>query len=127
MRARLARGCDGGAVPGVDRLVTYAVPHVFSPARARRLTVRGNPAAGDLVRHAVDDVPGNANLARSWAKAARSWPPEARSELLDPTRQLEMPVLLLWADRDRVYPLSSPKRRCACSRRAAARAPRPAS
>jgi len=95
-----------GAIPGVDRLVTHAVPHIFSPARARRLTVRANPAASDLVRHAVDDVRGNSNLARSWAKAARSWPFEPRGELRGRYRELDMPVLLLWADRDALHPLA---------------------
>ena len=94
-----------GAVPGVDRLLSHAAPLVFTPARARRLTARENPAARDLIRHAFDDVPGNSNLARSWAKAARSWPLQPREELRGRYRELEMPVLLLWADRDPLHPL----------------------
>ena len=43
-----------------------------------------NPAAADLVRHALADVGGNANLARSWAQArARAGRRGARRELLD--------------------------------------------
>ena len=37
--------------------------------RGEKLTARGNPAARDLVRHALGSVGGNANRARSWARA----------------------------------------------------------
>ena len=94
------------AVPGVDGLLSYAAAAVFSPERGQRLSARGNPAAGDLVRHAFADVPGNSSLARSWARCARSWPRGAQSQLLDAYPRLDMPVLLLWADQDRVHPLS---------------------
>jgi pimeloyl-ACP methyl ester carboxylesterase len=94
-----------GAVPGVDRLLSHAAPLVFTPARARRLTARENPAARHLIRHAFDDVPGNSNLARSWAKAARAWPLHARTELRSRYPELTMPVLLLWADRDPLHDL----------------------
>ena len=94
-----------GALPGVDRLLSYAAPLVFTPARARRLTARENPAARDLIRHSFDDVPGNSSLARSWAKAARAWPFDAREELRGRYRELQMPVLLLWADQDPLHPL----------------------
>ena len=73
-----------------------------------------NPAAADLVRHAFADVPGNSSLARSWAKCARSWPRGAQSQLLELYPRLDMPVLLLWADRDRLHPLAPPKRRSRC-------------
>src|SRR6202008_2494475 len=63
------------------------------------------PAARDLVRHAFADVGGDSNLARSWAKAARRWPRGARRELLDDYGLLDLPVLLLWADQDRLHPL----------------------
>jgi pimeloyl-ACP methyl ester carboxylesterase len=79
---------------------------MFAPQRAQHLSVRGNPAAADLVRHAFADVPGNSSLARSWAKCARAWPRGAQRDLLELYPQLEMPVLLLWADRDPMYPLA---------------------
>src|SRR5207302_1834716 len=50
-------------------------------------------------------VAGNAQLARSWAKLARGWPVRAQRELLDLYPRLDMPVLLLWADRDQLHPL----------------------
>jgi pimeloyl-ACP methyl ester carboxylesterase len=71
-----------------------------------RLSARGNPAAANLVRHAFADVPGNSSLARSWAKCARVWPRGAQEHLLDLYPRLEMPVLLLWADRDPLHPLA---------------------
>ncbi len=110
-RARLRAGwrlaARGGAVPGLDRLLTYGARAVFAPARAPRLlSARANPAARDLVRHAFADVPGNSSLARSWAKCARSWPRGAQTQLLDLYPRLDMPVLLLWADRDPLHPLA---------------------
>ena len=70
------------------------------------LSARGNPAAADVVRHAFADVPGNSSLARSWAKCARNWPTGAQTHLLEEYPRLDMPVLLLWADRDRLHPLA---------------------
>jgi pimeloyl-ACP methyl ester carboxylesterase len=72
-----------------------------------KLSARASPAARDLVRHAFADVGGNANLARSWAKYARARPGGARRELLDAYRRIDVPVLLLWADEDRLHPLQS--------------------
>lgn len=95
-----------GAIPGLDRLAGRGMRTVFSPARGSRLSVRGNPAARDLLRHAFADAPGNAALARSWAKCARAWPTGARAELLELYPRLDMPVLLLWADQDRLYPIA---------------------
>src|ERR1700722_4529482 len=95
-----------GAVPGLDRLLTHLAPALFTPARGMRLSARGNPAAADLVRHAFADVPGNANLARSWARCARFWPRGEQAHLLDLYPRLQMPVLLLWADGDPMYPLA---------------------
>ncbi len=111
-------------MPGLDRLLAYGARLVFTPERGLRLSVRANPAAADLVRHAFADVPGNSSLARSWAKCARHWPRGAQRQLLDGYPRLDMPVLLLWADQDRMHPLAPPKRRsrccptasCACSR-----------
>jgi pimeloyl-ACP methyl ester carboxylesterase len=94
------------AVPGLDRLLGYGTRVVFTPERGMRLSARANPAAADLVRHAFADVPGNPSLARSWAKCARVWPRGAQAHLLELYRRLEMPVLLLWADRDPLYPLA---------------------
>ena len=108
-RERLERvaalGARAAAVPGVDRLVSHAAPLVFPPAAGERLSARGNPAARDLVRHALGDAGGNANRARSWAKAARRWPTGAQSDLLDAYRLIDVPTLLLWADEDIMHPL----------------------
>lgn len=95
-----------GAVPGLDRVLSHATRLVFTPSRGVRLSERGSPAAGDLIRHAFADVPGNPNLARSWAKCARRWPRGAQTQLLELYPRLSMPVLLLWADRDRLHPLA---------------------
>jgi pimeloyl-ACP methyl ester carboxylesterase len=94
-------------VPGLDRMLAHAASAVFTPARGLRLSARGNPAAADLVRHAFADVPGNSSLARSWGRCARSWPRGAQTQLLAGYPRLEMPVLLLWADRDRMHPLAA--------------------
>jgi pimeloyl-ACP methyl ester carboxylesterase len=95
------------AVPGLDRLLSHATRVAFSPERGVGLSVRGNPAARDLVRHAFADVPGNSSLARSWAKCARAWPIGAQTHLLELYPALDMPVLLLWADQDPLYPLAA--------------------
>jgi pimeloyl-ACP methyl ester carboxylesterase len=95
-----------GAVPGLDRLLAQGTRVVFTPARGVHLSARGNPAAGDLFRHAFADVPGDSSLARSWARCARRWPRGAQAELLELYPRLDMPVLLLWADRDRFHPLA---------------------
>jgi pimeloyl-ACP methyl ester carboxylesterase len=102
---RLATGA--GALPGVNRLLSHGARAVFTPERGLRLSARANPAASDLVRHAFADVPGNSSLARSWAKCARSWPRGAQTHLLELYPRLDMPVLLLWADRDPLYPLAA--------------------
>lgn len=94
-----------GSLPGIDRALTYAVGAVFTPARGMRLSARAEPGASDLVRQALADVPGNPERARSWAKVAKSWPRGAQSQLLELYPKLSMPVLLLWADRDRMHPL----------------------
>jgi len=94
------------AVPGLDRLLSHGTRALFTPERGLRLSVRANPAACDLVRHAFADVPGNSSLARSWAKCARTWPRGAQAHLLDLYTRLDMPVLLLWADHDPLYPLA---------------------
>jgi pimeloyl-ACP methyl ester carboxylesterase len=95
------------AVPGLDRLLSHGTRAVFTPERGLRLSARANPAAADLFRHAFADVPGNSSLARSWAKCARGWPRGAQAHLLELYPRLDMPVLLLWADGDRLHPLAT--------------------
>jgi pimeloyl-ACP methyl ester carboxylesterase len=95
------------SLPGLDRALSHGARLAFRPEYGMRLSARGNPAARDLVRHAFADVGGNPSLARSWAKAARRWPMGTRRELLAVYPLLEMPVLLLWADQDRLHPLAA--------------------
>jgi pimeloyl-ACP methyl ester carboxylesterase len=95
------------AAPGLDLLLSYGVRVVFTPARGLRLSARANPDACDLVRHAFADVPGNSSLARSWAKCARAWPRGPQVQLLELYPRLDMPVLLLWADSDALYPVGA--------------------
>jgi pimeloyl-ACP methyl ester carboxylesterase len=93
-------------VPGLDRLLARAAPLVFRPSLGEKLSVQRNPAARDLVRHALADVPGNPGRARSWAAFARHWPSEPWRELFDAYRHVTAPTLLLWADEDPMYPLA---------------------
>ncbi len=104
-RAAWRAATMAGAIPGLDRLTGYGARALFSPEHGARLSARANPQARDLLRHAFADVPGNAALARSWAKCARAWPTGARADLLELYPRLQMPVLLLWADQDRLHPL----------------------
>ncbi|MCW3002803.1 MAG: alpha/beta fold hydrolase [Conexibacter sp.] len=92
-------------MPGLDRLAGHAVRLAFRPERGVALTARAVPEAQDLVRHAMADIGGNANLARSWARLGRHLPRGPRREVLDLLPQLDLPVLLLWADEDRHHPL----------------------
>jgi pimeloyl-ACP methyl ester carboxylesterase len=92
-------------LPVFDRLAGHALRLAYRPERGTQLTARGVPEAADLIRHAMADVGGNANLARSWARLARALPRDARREVLDLLPQLDFPVLLLWADEDRQHPL----------------------
>jgi pimeloyl-ACP methyl ester carboxylesterase len=94
------------AVPGLDRAMSHGARLAFRPALGERLTARGNPAARDLVRHALGSFGGNANRARSWARAARRWPKGAQPDLLEVYRLIEVPTLLLWADEDYLHPLA---------------------
>lgn len=95
-----------GAIPGVDRVLTHAMKTVMTPQRGMRLSARADPGASDLVRQSFADVGGNANLARAWSKCARRWPHGSQDHLLALYPKLTMPALLLWADRDRLYPLA---------------------
>ena len=104
---RLVRGAARvGAVPGLDRAIGRAATLAFRPARGERLSATGNPAARDLMRHALSDLPRNANRARAWAKAARQWPSGPYTDLLDAYEHIDVPVLLLWADRDPAHPVA---------------------
>lgn len=97
-----------GGVPGMDRVVAHGVKLAMRPEQGVRMTAQRNPAARDLIRHAVADAGGNANLARSWAKFARVWPPRgARREALDELARVGCPTLLLWADADPAHPLQA--------------------
>jgi pimeloyl-ACP methyl ester carboxylesterase len=93
-------------VPGCDRLLSHAGALAIRPQRGDRLSVTHAPGARDLVRHAVQDLGGNANRARSWAKAAKRWPSGAQRDLLDAYPKMDFPVLLLWADSDAAHPLN---------------------
>ena len=95
------------AVPGLDRAAARAVPLVYRPEHAMKLTARGNPAARDLLRHATADIAGNANLARSWSRWVRRWPTGAQTALLEAYARVDAKVLLLWADSDRFHPLNA--------------------
>jgi pimeloyl-ACP methyl ester carboxylesterase len=109
-RARLERvvglGVRAAAIPGLDRAISHGARLAFRPSAGDRLTARGNPAARDLVRHAFGGLSGNANRARSWARAARRWPKGAQPDLLEVYPLIEVPTLLLWADQDEMHPLS---------------------
>jgi pimeloyl-ACP methyl ester carboxylesterase len=106
-RQRIAGiGARAGSVPGLDRALSHAAHLAFRPSTGERLSARGNPAARDLVRHASGSLGGNANRARSWAKAARRWPTGAQADLLDAYRLIDVPTLLLWADEDLMHPLA---------------------
>ena len=95
-----------GAVPGLGRVAARAATVAFRPAVGESLSARGNPAARDLMRHALADLPRNGNRARAWAKAARRWPAGPDLDLLDAYRHVDCPTLLLWADRDPAHPLA---------------------
>jgi pimeloyl-ACP methyl ester carboxylesterase len=95
-----------GSLPGLDRVLSHATRLVFTPELGMRMSERHAPEAGDLMRHAFADVPGNPSLARSWAKCARRWPCGPQAQLLDLYPRLDMPVLLLWADSDPLHPLA---------------------
>lgn len=94
------------AVPGLDRVLSHGVRAVFRPELGVRLSARGNPDARDLVRHALADVAGNGNRARSWAKLARHWPVAAQRSYLEAYPSIDVPVLLLWASEDRHHPVA---------------------
>jgi pimeloyl-ACP methyl ester carboxylesterase len=106
-RAAWQLSSRAAAVPGLDRVLSHGARAVFTPERGLGLSARANPAAADLFRHAFADVSGNSTLARSWAKCARNWPRGAQTHVLEQYPRLDMPVLLLWADEDRLHPLAT--------------------
>jgi len=107
-RARRWRAaCRAAAVPGLDRVVARAAAVAFRPSKADHLTVQRNPAARDLLRHALADLPGNGNRARAWARAARRWPAHPPRHLLEDYPRVRVPTLLLWADADPFHPLQA--------------------
>lgn len=106
-RALWRGACRAAALPGLDRVLSRSATLVFRPAFGERLSLQGNPAARDLVRHAFMDVAGNGNRARSWAKFVRRWPTEPQRQLLDAYPTVTSRTLLLWADQDPAHPLSA--------------------
>ena len=104
-RAAWRTVCRAAAVPGLDRMLAHGARLVFRPSLGERLSAQRSPAARDLVRHALADVGGNRNLARSWAKFVRRWPVDAQRDLLDAYAGIACPVLLLWAEDDDAHPL----------------------
>jgi pimeloyl-ACP methyl ester carboxylesterase len=106
LRASWRLVTSSAAIPGIAGALSHGTRVVFTPNWGLRLSTRENPAAADLVRHAFADVPGNSRLAHSWAKCARNWPPGAQRDLLDLYPRLDMPVLLLWSDRDALHPVA---------------------
>lgn len=106
-RALWRSASRAAALPGLDRLMTHLAPLVVRPAVGERLSAQRNPAARDLIRHALADVPGNRDRARSWSRFARQWPAEPQRDLLDAYARVPMPTLLLWADADPLHPLAT--------------------
>lgn len=106
-RTLVQAAARAAVVPGLDRLLARAAPLVLRPKLGEQLSVQHNPAARDLIRHALADVPGNRGRARSWARFARAWPREPQRELLDGYRHIAAPTLLLWAEEDAAHPLAT--------------------
>lgn len=104
-RWRMAARAAG--LPGADRVAGHLARRLISPDQAQRRAAGQDPAARDLVTHALADVGGNANLARSWSRFARTWPRGARREVLDVLPGIGVPTLLLWADDDPGHPLQA--------------------
>ncbi len=97
--------CRAASLPGLDRLLSHAATLAWRPALGDRLSAQPNPATRDLLRHAMADVGGNGNRARSWSRFAYRWPVEAQRQLLDAYERIDLPVLLLWAEEDRIHSL----------------------
>jgi pimeloyl-ACP methyl ester carboxylesterase len=106
-RAAWRLACKSAVVPGLDRVLARGATLVFRPSVGEKLSAQHNPATRDLIRHAFADVGGNGNRARSWAKFARRWPSQPQRQLLDAYTQIDLPVLLLWAEEDTLHPLEA--------------------
>jgi pimeloyl-ACP methyl ester carboxylesterase len=106
-QAAVRRMLGLGGVPGLGRAVSHGVSALVRPSLGARLSRQGNPAAADLLRHALADVGGNANRARAWAKFAQRWPVGPQRDLLDALPGLRLPILLLWAEEDSAAPLQT--------------------
>lgn len=96
-----------GALPGLDRALARLAPRLLPPRWGDALSERREPAARDLVRHALADLPGNAQRSRAWARHARAWPSGEDPRLLEAYAGVACPVLLLWAGADRHRPLAA--------------------
>jgi pimeloyl-ACP methyl ester carboxylesterase len=107
LQARWRALARAGGVPGLDRAVARLTPRVVRPTLGSRAVAHANPAARDLVRHAFADAGGQPEP-RALVGALR--PPLAArrpsASLLDAYAHVDMPVLLLWADRDALHPLA---------------------
>ena len=68
-------GARVGGLPVANRLAGHGARLTLRPELGVKLSAQGNPAARDLVRHALADVAGNPGLARSWSRFAARWPP----------------------------------------------------
>ncbi|MCP9490414.1 MAG: hypothetical protein MSC31_11140 [Solirubrobacteraceae bacterium MAG38_C4-C5] len=99
-------------MPGLDRVTALGARLAFRPEHGMALSARNNPAARDLVRHALADVGRNSSLARSWAPFARRRPAGQQRHLLEAYPTLDLPVLLLWAARTATTRWPPPRRRC---------------
>jgi pimeloyl-ACP methyl ester carboxylesterase len=106
MRHLWRAGVGLAGVPGLDFLLSHGAGVVLRPALGDKLTAEGNPAARDLMRHALADVAGNSNRARAWSKFARRWPSQPPLAMLDEYAGVTMPVLLLWSPLDQSAPLA---------------------
>jgi len=102
----LRAAARAAAVPGLDRLAARAARAAFRPAAGERLSARANPAARDLVRHALAPMHDNRQRVRAWSRALRHWPVGDQTDLLDAYRLIGAPTLLLWADADHFHPLA---------------------
>ena len=105
LRAPGGAGC-AGRVPGVDRLLTHGACAVFTPdARSAPVRARnpGRAISCGTLSPMCRGNPTRAGLVEVRAALA-AWC--AGWSCSSSTRGSTMPALLLWADRDRLYPLA---------------------
>ena len=99
---------SAAAVPGLDGLLSYGAGLVFRPEWGVRLSSRANPAAADLRAPRLRRRPRQLEPRPLVGQVRPSLAARARRRscwTLYP--RLRMPVLLLWADQDRIHPLSA--------------------